>query len=94
MYTSWLNHYSRAVSMLSFVLVTVLTLVSIFSTHSEMPRAFKAAAIGLLLLSGCLIRYAAATLYSKGYMCMAYTLVLHGTLLFVLILGARMGSHK
>ncbi|KAG5860053.1 hypothetical protein KMI_03g05020 [Encephalitozoon hellem] len=94
MHISWLSHYSRAVSMLSFVFVTILTLISIFSTHSEMPRAFKAASVALLFLSGCLIRCIATTLYTKGCICMVYTLILHGTLLFVLILGARMGSHK
>ncbi|AHL30117.1 uncharacterized protein Eint_060525 [Encephalitozoon intestinalis ATCC 50506] len=94
MHSSFLNHYSKVVSMLSFAFVTVLTLISIFRTHAEMPKAFKVAAILLLLLSLCLIRYIATVLHFKGYAWMGYILALHGSLLFVLVLGAREGSYK
>ncbi|CCI73944.1 ECU06_0605 [Encephalitozoon cuniculi GB-M1] len=91
---SRLSCYSEFVSVLSFVLVAILTLVSIFCTHYEMSRAFKATAVMLLLLSGYLARRITTTLYSRGYACMLYTLLLHGALLFVLVLGARISSRK
>lgn len=92
--TSKLNEYSRTVSVVSFVMTSILALVSIFSKHPEMPGYFKGLVLVLLAVSACLLRYILGTLYDRGCRSMVYTLALHGTLFAVTVVGAKLGAYK